>query len=205
VDSITAIYNFGDSLSDTGNLLREGDATGLLQYTTSLPYGSAIGAATGRCSDGHLMIDFLAKDLGLPLLNPYLDKGADFTHGANFAVAGATALDAAALTRRGVVVPHTKSSLAVQLQWFKDLMSATTKTPEEIREKLAHADGRRRVQPVQLRAHGGRSGRGDGARPGRGAIHRDRGQGAAGHGRDAVGDPGRLPAGVCAELHVRSE
>jgi hypothetical protein len=40
----------------------------------------------------------------------------DFTHGANFAVAGATALDdVATLTRRGIVVPHTKSSMAVQL------------------------------------------------------------------------------------------
>jgi hypothetical protein len=35
VDSITAIYSTS---------IREGDATGLLQYTMSLPYGSAIGA-----------------------------------------------------------------------------------------------------------------------------------------------------------------
>jgi phospholipase/lecithinase/hemolysin len=138
VDGITAIYNFGDSLSDTGNLLREG-ATGMLQHTTGLPYGSAIGGATGRCSDGYLMIDYLAKDLGLPLLNPYLDDGADFSHGVNFAVAGATALDAAALARRGVAVPHTNSSLGVQLQRFKDFMSANTQSPEEIREKLAHS------------------------------------------------------------------
>ena len=139
VDGVTAIYNFGDSLSDTGNLLREGGATGMLQHTTSLPYGSTIGGATGRCSDGYLMIDFLAKDLGLPLLSPYLDKGADFTHGVNFAVAGATALDAAALASRGVSVPHTNSSLAVQLQRFKDFMSATTRSPQEIREKLARS------------------------------------------------------------------
>ncbi|CAL4887111.1 unnamed protein product [Urochloa decumbens] len=139
VDGITAIYNFGDSLSDTGNLLREGDTTGVLQHTTSLPYGSAIGGATGRCSDGYLMIDYLAKDLGLPLLNPYLDKGADFAHGVNFAVAGATALDAAALARRGVSVLHTNSSLAVQIQQFKDFMTANTRSPQEIREKLARS------------------------------------------------------------------
>jgi phospholipase/lecithinase/hemolysin len=138
-DGITAIYNFGDSLSDTGNLLREGATTGMLQYTTGPPYGSAIGSATGRCSDGYLMIDFLAKDLGLPLLNPYLDKGADFTHGVNFAVAGATALDAAALARRGVAVPHTNTSLGVQLQQFKDFMNANTRSPQEMREKLAHS------------------------------------------------------------------
>ncbi|KAF8693707.1 hypothetical protein HU200_039124 [Digitaria exilis] len=139
VDGITAIYNFGDSLSDTGNLLREG-AAGMLQYTTGPPYGSAIGGATGRCSDGYLMIDFLAKDLNLPLLNPYLDNGADFAHGVNFAVAGATALDAAALAKRGVTVPHTNTSLAVQLQQFKDFMNANTgSSPQEIREKLAHS------------------------------------------------------------------
>jgi hypothetical protein len=85
------------------------------------------------------MIDFLAKDLGLPLLNPYLDKGADFTHGVNFAVAGATALDAAALARRGVAVPHTNTSLGVQLQQFKDFMNANTRSPQEMREKLAHS------------------------------------------------------------------
>jgi hypothetical protein len=30
------------------------------------------------------MIDYLANDLGLPLLNPYIDKGADFSYGVNF-------------------------------------------------------------------------------------------------------------------------
>uniref|UniRef100_A0ACD5YVX9 Uncharacterized protein n=1 Tax=Avena sativa TaxID=4498 RepID=A0ACD5YVX9_AVESA len=137
VHGITAIYNFGDSISDTGNLLREGD-TGLLNYTAELPYGVTIGRPTGRCSDGYLMIDFLAKDLGLPLLNPYLDRRADFTHGVNFAVGGATALTTAALGRRGITVPHTNSSLEVQLAWFKEFMRSTTNNrPREIRKKLA--------------------------------------------------------------------
>ncbi|KAM3410362.1 hypothetical protein ACQJBY_002521 [Aegilops geniculata] len=136
VDSITAIYNFGDSISDTGNLLREGD-TGILRYTTGFPYGVTIGRHTGRCSDGFLMIDFLAKDLGLPLLNPYLDRHADFTHGVNFAVAGATALSTTALANRGINVSHTNSSLGVQLRWFKKFLNSTTNSPREIRLKLA--------------------------------------------------------------------
>ncbi|KAM3242006.1 hypothetical protein ACQJBY_054613 [Aegilops geniculata] len=136
VDGITAIYNFGDSISDTGNFIREG-AVGLMEHTGKLPYGSAIGGPTGRCSDGYLMIDFLAQDLGLPLLSPYLDTGADFTHGVNFAVTGATALDTAALARIGVNMTHTNSSLAVQLQRFKDFMASTAKNPSEAREKLA--------------------------------------------------------------------
>uniref|UniRef100_A0A0D9VI04 GDSL esterase/lipase n=1 Tax=Leersia perrieri TaxID=77586 RepID=A0A0D9VI04_9ORYZ len=135
VDGITTIYNFGDSLSDTGNLARQG-AAGLLRYTTRLPYGVTIGHATGRCSDGYLMIDFLARDLGLPLLNPYLDKSTDFTHGVNFAVAGATALNTTALAAKGITVPHTNSSLDVQIGWFKEFMSSTTNSPREIREKL---------------------------------------------------------------------
>lgn len=158
VDGITAIYSFGDSITDTGNLVREG-ATGMLRYIGSRPYGIDLlrGGPTGRCSNGYLMIDFLgtpppagyffiylpaiktyvtpwfqsvytraAKYLGLPLLNPYLDKAADFTHGVNFAVAGATALGATALAERGVTMPHTNSSLDVQLQWFRDFMASAT-------------------------------------------------------------------------------
>ncbi|TVU29367.1 hypothetical protein EJB05_20931 [Eragrostis curvula] len=136
VDGITAIYNFGDSISDTGNLIRE-RPSGLLQYIAKLPYGMDIHGPTGRCSDGYLMIDFLAKDLGLPLLNPYLDKSADFTHGVNFAVAGATALSTAALAKKGIAIALTNSSLDVQLKWFKDFMTSTTNSTQEIREKLS--------------------------------------------------------------------
>jgi hypothetical protein len=99
VDGITAIYNLGDSISDTGNFVREG-AVGMMQHTGELPYGSAIDGATGRCSDGYLMIDNLAKDLGLPLLSPYLDKGADFTHGVNFAASTSPSLAPPPSTRR---------------------------------------------------------------------------------------------------------
>ncbi|XP_003572686.2 GDSL esterase/lipase At5g03980 [Brachypodium distachyon] len=137
VDGITAIYNFGDSISDTGNFIREGPV-GLMEHTGEPPYGSAIGAATGRCSDGYLMIDFLAADLGLPLLSPYLDERADFTHGVNFAVTGATAVDTASLQSMGVDnMPHTNSSLSVQLQRFKDHMASASNSPSEIRERLA--------------------------------------------------------------------
>uniref|UniRef100_A0A0D3F7B5 Uncharacterized protein n=1 Tax=Oryza barthii TaxID=65489 RepID=A0A0D3F7B5_9ORYZ len=95
VDGITDIYNFGDSISNTGNFLA------LMEHTVAPPYCS---------DDGYLMIDYLANDLGLPLLNPYIDKGADFFYGVNFAVTGATALDAAALARIGVTAPRTNNS-----------------------------------------------------------------------------------------------
>jgi phospholipase/lecithinase/hemolysin len=163
VDGITAIYNFGDSITDTGNLIRE-DPTGLLRYIGKLPYGIDLHGPTGRCSNGYLMIDFLgtpppagyflrdfnsvqghlhdtvilinsyicaAKYLGLPLLNPYLDKAADFTHGVNFAVAGATALDTTTLAERGVTISLTNSSLDVQLAWFKDFLASATNSSSQ--------------------------------------------------------------------------
>lgn len=45
-----------------------------------------------------------AEAFGIPLLPPYLAnvKGQDFHRGANFAVAGATALDAAFFEERGI-------------------------------------------------------------------------------------------------------
>ncbi|KAK1323527.1 Acetylajmalan esterase [Acorus calamus] len=109
----------GDSISDTGNLIREG--TGQAFATIGhLPYGETyFHNATGRCSDGQLMIDFLATNLGLPFLNPYLDKNASFEHGVNFAVAGATALDKSFFTEKNIYMPFTNSSLGVQLNWLK--------------------------------------------------------------------------------------
>ena len=64
------------------------------------------------------------------LFEPYLDKAADFTHGVNFAVAGATALDTTTLAERGVTFSLTNSSLDVQLQWFKDFMASATNSSQ---------------------------------------------------------------------------
>ncbi|WCJ38558.1 GDSL-like Lipase/Acylhydrolase superfamily protein [Euphorbia peplus] len=80
-----AIFNFGDSNSDTGGL---NAAFGPLH----LPYGQTFfGQPVGRYSDGRLMIDFMAEGIGLPYLSAYLDSMAsNFSHGANFATAGST-------------------------------------------------------------------------------------------------------------------
>lgn len=65
----------------------------------------------------------------LPLLNPYLARRSDFSNGANFAVAGATALDPAALAARNVSLPLTRSTLARQIRWFKYLLHSTLSNP----------------------------------------------------------------------------
>ncbi|KAK4376936.1 hypothetical protein RND71_003232 [Anisodus tanguticus] len=80
-----AVFNFGDSNSDTGGLSAAFGQAGP-------PAGETyFGAPAGRYSDGRLVIDFIAEILGLPHLSAFLDAlGSNFSHGANFATAGST-------------------------------------------------------------------------------------------------------------------
>ncbi|XP_055806985.1 GDSL esterase/lipase At3g26430-like [Solanum dulcamara] len=80
-----AIFNFGDSNTDTGGLSA---AFGQAPY----PHGETFfHAPAGRFSDGRLIIDFIAEGLNLPYLSAFLDSiGSNFSHGANFATAGST-------------------------------------------------------------------------------------------------------------------
>ncbi|KAF7103435.1 hypothetical protein CFC21_104425 [Triticum aestivum] len=126
--AVAAIYSLGDSITDTGNLAKEAPP-GAFETIKHLPYGVTFGRPTGRCSDGLLMIDFLAQDMGLPFLNPYLAKNRSFDHGVNFAVAGATAMDPADQSNRTF-------PLKLQLRWFKDFMKSSFDTDEEIRKRL---------------------------------------------------------------------
>jgi hypothetical protein len=62
---------------------------------------------------------------------PSLDKGQDFRKGANFAVAGATALDLAYFQQHNISsVPPFNSSLGVQLGWFEELKRSLCKTTQ---------------------------------------------------------------------------
>ncbi|KAF7135815.1 hypothetical protein RHSIM_Rhsim08G0054500 [Rhododendron simsii] len=78
-----AIFNFGDSNSDAG--------TGSAAFVELLPpYGMSFRNLSKRASDGRLIIDFIAENLGLPYLDGALDSiGTSFNHGANFATGGA--------------------------------------------------------------------------------------------------------------------
>ncbi|KAL9236162.1 hypothetical protein vseg_010863 [Gypsophila vaccaria] len=133
-----AIYQFGDSLSDTGNLVRESNGGGL-NYAR-LPYGQTFfHRATGRCSDGLLMVDYFAMFFHLPLLNPILDKGSDFSNGANFAVAGATALDSAILASINISCRVTYSALSTQISWFKSHLSSICLDPTDCKRRLQNS------------------------------------------------------------------
>ncbi|CAH2036627.1 unnamed protein product [Thlaspi arvense] len=83
------LFVFGDGLYDAGNK----------QFVSSNrvdasfpPYGITVGEATGRWSDGRTVPDYLASFMGIPKIPPILRGTADFSHGANFAIADATVL-----------------------------------------------------------------------------------------------------------------
>lgn len=80
-----AIYNFGDSNSDTGGISAAFEPI-------RAPYGQGFfHRPAGRDSDGRLTIDFIAERVGLPYLSAYLNSlGSNFRHGANFATGGST-------------------------------------------------------------------------------------------------------------------
>ncbi|KAI9078053.1 hypothetical protein K1719_039978 [Acacia pycnantha] len=82
---VPALYNFGDSNSDTG-------AVYAAFAGVHPPSGeSFFGNLSGRLCDGRLLIDFLTEELKLPYLSAYLNSlGSNYRHGANFAVGGAS-------------------------------------------------------------------------------------------------------------------
>ncbi|XP_043691995.1 GDSL esterase/lipase At5g14450-like isoform X2 [Telopea speciosissima] len=102
-----AIYNFGDSNSDTGARSAAFDAI-------PPPNGETFfGKPSGRSCDGRLIIDFIAEELGLPYLSAYLDSiGTSFRKGANFAAGGAS-------IRQGGYSPFHLDIQISQFQQFK--------------------------------------------------------------------------------------
>ncbi|CAN1150857.1 GDSL esterase/lipase At3g48460 [Linum perenne] len=109
-----AIYNFGDSLSDTGNEKFESSDPHAWKYPPGMPIG---GVATGRFCDGLLIIDRIATAAGLPYVNPYENKSLDHSKGVNFAVGG-TGLLSKELRLKWNVKLTSQNSLDVQLHWF---------------------------------------------------------------------------------------
>lgn len=61
----SSIYNFGDSLSDTGNLLQFWlSEHNEIAHFGFPPYGETyFHAPTGRCSNGRLIIDFIGTQV----------------------------------------------------------------------------------------------------------------------------------------------
>ncbi|XVF64813.1 hypothetical protein PTKIN_Ptkin09bG0196700 [Pterospermum kingtungense] len=109
-----AVYQLGDSISDTGNLIREDPSTPFAR----LPY---------------------ALSAGISFLEPYLNRNAVFTRGVNFAVAGATALPVEVLAKNGVLAPVTNTSLSRQLDWMSTYFNSICLNNEDCAKKLEKA------------------------------------------------------------------
>ncbi|KAJ8626588.1 hypothetical protein MRB53_019895 [Persea americana] len=133
----TSIFSFGDSLADTGNLLHSHPDK--VYLVGQFPYGQTyFNRPTGRFSDGRLVLDFIAQAFGIPLLPPYLARsiGQDLRRGVNFAVGGATALDADFFEERGIRRDLTNNSLRIQLEWFEELLPSLCNTTSSCRDFL---------------------------------------------------------------------
>lgn len=125
----SAVYAFGDSLSDAGNV-----AAGTLHKVPAAPYDD------GRFTNGPVWVQDLSQDLGLPALKPSLAGGTDFAYGG--AETGATPVHAAnatdlpsQLTQFDTAVPK-PSANALYTVWagsndVLDIANNTTLTPQQ--------------------------------------------------------------------------
>lgn len=142
--SFKKIYAFGDSFTDTGNT-HSFTGPGAYQYVSNPPYGRTFfHHPTNRYSDGRLVIDFLTEVLSLPFLPPYHQMGADKSHGVNFAVAGATAIENGFFVRNNITSSSTSQSLETQLSWFEQSLESQgcinlSTTPQQCKEAFDEA------------------------------------------------------------------
>ena len=105
----SAVYAFGDSLSDAGNVS--------LGTLGALPVATIY--SDGRFSNGNVWVQDLAQNLGLPAGTPSLAGGTDFAYGG--AETGATAS-----------MPRNPTDLPSQLGQFVALRCLTRRRPLSI-------------------------------------------------------------------------
>ncbi|XP_043704562.1 GDSL esterase/lipase At5g14450 [Telopea speciosissima] len=134
-----AIYNFGDSNSDTGGI----SAAFLPDI---LPYGETFfHKPSGRSCDGRLIIDFIAEHLALPYLSAYLDSvGSNYRHGANFATGGSTIRQQNESIFVAGISPF---SLDFQVAQFTQFKARTIDLHNQVRNKSDGSDLARLPRP----------------------------------------------------------
>ncbi|XP_060218488.1 GDSL esterase/lipase At4g01130 [Lycium barbarum] len=127
-----AIFNFGDSNTDTGGFWAAFPAQ-------SPPHGMTyFKKPVGRATDGRVIVDFLAQAIGLPFLSPYLQSiGSDYRQGANFATLASTVrLPQTSLFVTGV----SPFSLDIQLRQMKEFKAKVDELPHKGKTSLPSPD-----------------------------------------------------------------
>ncbi|KAH7291586.1 hypothetical protein KP509_29G023100 [Ceratopteris richardii] len=114
-----AIFIFGDSLADVGNNDYIPFSSLRVNY---FPYGIDFPRRipTGRFSNGRLVLDFVASNLGLQVPLPYLSpeaKGLDLLHGVNYASGGCGILNETTRNSKGCL------SLSAQVRYHTQTRS----------------------------------------------------------------------------------
>ncbi|CAN1804993.1 GDSL esterase/lipase At5g45910 [Linum perenne] len=98
-----------------------------------------INRATGRSSDGYILLDRIAEAVGVPYVNPYLNKSLDHTYGANFAVGGVGYLSKETRNKWDIHLPWSQSSVDVQMDWLEQHLNHTFPDAASRREHLKSA------------------------------------------------------------------
>ncbi|KAI3946644.1 hypothetical protein MKW92_049729 [Papaver armeniacum] len=121
-----AVFNFGDSNSDTGGM-------SAALYPIGTPNGETFfGKPSGRACDGRLIVDFMAKELDLAYLRPYLDSLGlgSFKNGANFATGGLS-----------IVEPgYSPFHLGVQISQFRQFKARIVDIVNSTQQEKGKAD-----------------------------------------------------------------
>nr|CAB3483136.1 unnamed protein product [Digitaria exilis] len=108
--SYNAIFSFGHSISDTGNLCT--GSGGCPSWLT-----------TGQAVREHPLRAPHRPHFGLPLLPPSKASGGDFKKGANMVIIGATTMDFEFFKSHGLGNSiWNNGALGTQIQWFQQLM-----------------------------------------------------------------------------------
>ncbi|XP_019190879.1 PREDICTED: GDSL esterase/lipase At4g01130-like isoform X1 [Ipomoea nil] len=130
--SFPAIFNFGDSNTDTGGFWAAFPAQ-------RPPHGMTFfKKPVGRATDGRVIVDFLAQGLGLAFLSPYLKSiGSDYRNGVNFATLASTVrLPHSSLFDTGV----SPFSLAIQFNQFKQFKVMVDEQEQEQHHSYNHGN-----------------------------------------------------------------
>lgn len=139
--SSTSVFSFGGGdFADTGSSLRPSSSAPLIESRRD---GEAT-VSRRTSGDGRVILDFAANDAyDLPSVPSYLeleDTSHNFSKGANFAVAGATALGGHVGSSVSSFLQHRPptplSSFGAQIGWFEQLRPSLCATPERCDECL---------------------------------------------------------------------